>query len=330
MNEINAAEVTPPPSEPVTAIYELPVPIWVSCAALGGTYSSGYGSVQFDVVMPQDRPPAGGPPAIDGVAVPESRDGELVEWTIKSAGWIAKEFQPATALLRIVITAVEAPIDETKSWRGPDQQLGECIKFWFDHVRSWVEIFTGQDLDPDHRVYDAETVGAGLTFIAPQHEGALGIRLTTRHIQPVTAAEWQSILAAVRDGKEPPLEYLLIRDAHAAFSRGFYRRTVIDAAAALEIALVRILDERIGDLPERQRARLEARPTLGISIDIAKVSGFEFDVTFEDLKRLNDARNDAVHRAQVPDYFDTVSLLQVAGDFLGTSVHIKDASAPTD
>ncbi|AOY70783.1 hypothetical protein ARZXY2_1230 [Arthrobacter sp. ZXY-2] len=329
MNEINAAEMTPPGSETVTAIYELPVPIWVSCAALGGTYSSGYGSVQFDVAMPQDRAPVGGPPVIDGVAVPESLDGELVAWTTEYAAWIPKEFQPATALRRIVITAVEAPTDTAKSWRGPDQQLGECLKFWFDHVRSWAEIFTGQDLDPDHRVYDAETVGTGLTFIAPLHEGDLGLRLTTRHIQPVTAAQWQGILAAVRAGKEPPLENLLIRDANAAFARGSYRRAIIDAAAALELTLVRILDERVGDLPERQRARLEGA-TLGRYINIAEVSGFEFDVTFEDLKRLTDARNDAVHRAQAPDSFETLSLLQVAGDFLWSSVRIKDASAPTD
>ncbi|MET3172723.1 UNVERIFIED_ORG: hypothetical protein ABIB52_000551 [Arthrobacter sp. UYCu721] len=197
--------MTPPASETVTAICELPVPIWVSCAALGGTYPSGYGRVQFDVAMPQDLAPAGGPPVIDGVEVPESLDGELVAWTTEYAADVPDEFQPATALRRIVITAVEAPTDAARSWRGPDQQLGECIKFWFDQVRSWVEIFTGQDLDPGHRVYDAETVGAGLTFIAPPREGDLGLQLTTRHLQPVKVAEWQWILAAVRDGKEQPL-----------------------------------------------------------------------------------------------------------------------------
>jgi hypothetical protein len=327
---MNVAETTPHASEAVTAIYELPVPIWVSCAALGGTYPSGYGRVQFDVVMPQDHAPVGAPPVIDGVEVPESFDGELIAWTTKYAAWIPKELQPATALRRIVITAVEAPTDTARAWRGPDQQLGEFIKFWFDQVRSWVEILTGQDLDPGHRVYDSETVGAGLTFMAPPREGDLGVRLTTRHIQPVSAAAWRGILAAVRDGMEPPLERLLIRDAHAAFARAFYRRAVIDAAAALEIALVRVLDERVEDLPERQRERLEGGPTLGISIDIAKVSGFEFEVPFEDLKRLNKARNDAVHRAQAPDYSETLILLEVAGNFLESSVRVKDASAGTD
>lgn len=326
---MNAAEVNPHATETVAAIYELPVPIWVSCAALSETYPSGYGRVQFDVVMPKDRPPIGGPPAIEGAEVPESHNGELVAWTTEYAAHVPEELQPATALRRIVITAVEAPIDAARSWRGPDQQLGEIIKFWFDQVRSWVEICTGQDLDPGHRVYDAETVGAGLKFIAPPHEGDLGLQLTTRRIQPVTAAEWKLILAAVRDGKEPPLERLLIRDANAAYARRFYRRAIIDAAAALELTLVRALEERIEELPQRQRTRL-AGATLGRCIDIAKASGFEFDVTFEDLKRLNDARNDAVHRAQEPNDFDTVSLLHVVGDFLRSSVRIRSVSTDTD
>lgn len=323
------SSMTPHSSETVTAIYELPVPIWVSCAALSGIYPSGYSRVQFDVVMPQEGGPVGSPPVIDGVDVPESFDGKLVEWTTKYAASIPEEFQPATALRRIVITAVEAPPDAVESWQGPDQQLGDCIEFWFDQVRSWVEIVTGQDLDPGHRVYDAETVGAGLTFIAPLHEGALGIRLTMRHVRPVSGDEWRWILAAVRDGREQPLECLLIRDANAAFARGFYRRAVIDAATALEIALVRILDEKLEELPERQRKRLQGA-TLGRSIDIANASGFEFDVPFEDLKRLNNARIDAVHRAQAPDYVDTHILLAVAGNFLRSSVRFKGASAPTD
>lgn len=322
--------MAPHASETVTAIYELPVPIWVRCAALSGTYPSGYSRVQFDVVMPQERVPAGGPPVIDGIEVPESLDGELVEWTTEYAAWIPEEFQPATALRRIVITAVEAPTDAARSGQSPDRQLGEFIGFWFDQVRSWVEILTGQDLDPGHRVYDAETVGAGLTFIAPPHEGELGLRLTTRHVRPVSGDEWRGILAAVREGKEPPLEHLLIRDANAAFARGFFRRAVIDAAAALEIALVRVLDEKIEELPEKQRGRLDNRPTLGVYISVAEISGFEFEVTFEELKQLVDARNDAVHRAQAPDYVGTHILLRVAGEFLGSSDRFKGASDRTD
>lgn len=318
----------PETPETVTAIYELPVPIWVTCAALGSTHPSGYGRVQFDVVMPQDRAPVGGPPAIDGVEVPGPTAGKLVEWTTRYAGWIPKELEPATALRRIVITNVKAPTDPDKAWRGSDQQLGEAISYWFNQVRTWAEIFTGQDLDPAHRIFDANTVGAGLIFTPPR-DSTLGFQLTTRHIRPVTADQWQGILAAVRDGKEPPLDYLLARDANAAFARGFYRRAVIDAAAVVELTLAQILDERIEDLPAAQRKRMEGA-TLGRYIDIARASGFEFGVTYEDLKRLSQTRNDAVHRAQDPGYPDTADLMRVAAEFRDSPVRTSDTSAGTN
>lgn len=324
MNEMNVAEVASSESESLTAIYKLPVHIWMSCAAMGGRCPSGFGRVQFDVVMPENRGPFGGPPEVENVEVPVLIDEKPVVWTTEYAADIAEKFQPATALLRVVITAVKAPVDPARSWSGPDAQLGACIASWFDQVRSWVEICAAQDLDPDHPLYDAQTVGEGLTFIAG--EGDLVSQFVTRRIQPVTAAEWEWILRAVLEGKEPPLESLLLRDANAAYARGFYRRAVIDAAAALELSLVRRLEERIDSLPERQRKRLKGA-TLGKSIGIAELSRLEFDVTFEDLKRLNDARNDAIHRAQAPDDFETWKLLHGAGRFLRSSVRLNEALA---
>lgn len=307
---------TPAPMN-VTAIYELPVPIWVTRSTLGETYPSGYGKLRFEVVMPQDEPPAGGAPVIDGVSMPESSDGELIVWTTAYAAWIPESLRPATALHRIAITTVEAPTRPGRTWESPDHQLAAQIVFWFDRVRTWVEILTGQDLDPNHRVYDAEAIGAGLTFVAPPHEGELGFRLTTPRIRPISDYQWKMILAAVRDDMEPPLEEVLLRDARAAFTRRFYRRVIIDAATAVEIVLARTLIGRAKELPEKQRTRLENRPTLGAYINIAKVSNLKFEVTFEDLERLSASRNDAVHRGQSPDDLETHSLLRIATDFLG-------------
>ncbi|MFI9387888.1 hypothetical protein [Kutzneria sp. NPDC052558] len=58
---------------------------------------------------------------------------------------------------------------------------------WFDDVRTWAEVVTGQDLDPRYRVYDAESAGTGLTFIEPPHDGPLGLTITTPRILPLHA-----------------------------------------------------------------------------------------------------------------------------------------------
>ena len=257
----------------------------------------------------------GAAPEVAGVSNSERQGEELLAWTTEYAGFIPEEMQPATALRRVVITAVQAPVDPEKAWRGPEHQLAEAVGFWFDQVRTWVEIYTGQDLDPEHRVYTATTVGAGLTFVAPPNDGALGIQLFTPRIQPVSAENWRNILAAVRAGVEPQPELLLHRDARAALSRRFYRRAVIDAATAAEIVLVRCLNQQSATLPEKQIKRL-AKATLGTSISIAEESGLSFEVTFADLKELNRLRIAAVHLAEEPDYFETSTLLDTSRRFI--------------
>src|SRR3712207_440665 len=142
---------------------------------------------------------------------------------------IRRAYSRATALHRVAVTEVESPSYDHMLWFTPDHQLAEHVNRWFDEVRTWVEVLTGQDLDPNHRVYDAESVGTGLTFIEPPHDGALGLRITTPHVRPLRAQQWADIVGFVRDGKEPPLEEVLSHDARAAQRRNANRRAIIDA-----------------------------------------------------------------------------------------------------
>ncbi|WP_247686730.1 hypothetical protein [Micromonospora sp. C31] len=184
-------------------------------------------------------------------------------------------------------------------------------------MRTWTEVLTGQDLDPNHRVYDAESVGAGLTFIEPPHDGALGFTITTPRVLPLRAREWADILGFVRDGKEPPLEEVLSRDARAAHRRNAYRRAIIDAATALEIALGRHVRSHVDQLPERQRGRISERTALGDYISIAEHSGLQLAVPVDRLRWLNKRRNDAAHRGAAPGHWEAGNAVQVMIDFLG-------------
>jgi len=301
----------------VAAIFELPVHIWLMCDALGTTYPSGYGALRFSVAMPTDRPPVGGPPDVAGVAAHTEPTGEQVVWIQEYAAFIPASLRPATALHRVVITDVEGPSYEHKLWFTPDHQLAEYVNRWFDDVRTWVEVLSGQDLDPNHRVYDASSVGEGLTFIEPPHDGALGITVTTPRVLPLRAQDWAAILGFVRDGKEPPLEEVISRDARAAQRRSANRRAIIDAAIALEIALGQHVRGLADQLPEKQRKRIDERTALGAYISIAEVSGLQLAVPIERLSWLNDLRNDAAHRGAAPSDWDTGQAVQVMIDFLG-------------
>lgn len=301
----------------IRAVFELPVHIWVMTDALGMTYPTGHGSLSFNVVMPSGTGPNGGPPSVAGLDGHADLTGDDVKWVHGYGAFIPETYKPATALHRVAITDVAGPTPAHRSWFTPENQLAAYITPWFNNVRTWVEVITGQDLDPDHRVYDAEAVGAGLTFLDQDHDGAHGLRLTTPRVLPIPEAEWKAILRLVREGKEPPLEELLSRDARASQRRGADRRAVIEAATALEIALGRYVRSARNNLPERQQGRLNDRTALGGYIDIAETSRLPSQVPYERLRWVNTLRNNAAHRGKAPTNWDAGTAVQIAIDFLG-------------
>ncbi|MGC5023065.1 hypothetical protein [Micromonospora sp. DT47] len=307
----------------VRAIFELPVHIWVMCDALDASYPTGYDKLRFNVVMPDDRSPVGGPPPVPGVESRPELVGEQVVWVQEYGAHIPESLRPATALHRLAVTDVEGPSYDHVSWFTPEHQLAEYINKWFNDVRTWTEIVTGQDLDPNHRVYDAESVGAGLTFIEPPHDGALGLTITTPRVLPLRAQEWADILGFVRDGKEPPLEEVLSRDARAAHRRDANRRAIIDAATALEIALGRHVRSHADQLPEEQRGRISERTALGGYIAIAEDSGIQLAVPVDRLRWLNNLRNDAAHRGAAPGHREAGDAVQLMIDFLGAHGRLR-------
>jgi len=307
----------------VRAIFELPVHIWVTCDALDATYPTGYGELRFNVVMPDGRPPVGGPPAVPGIASRAELTGEQVVWVQEYGAHIPESLRPAIALHRVAMTDVKGPSYNHKSWFTPEHQLAGYVNKWFDDVRTWVEVVTGQDLDPSHRVYDAEPVGGGLTFIEPPHDGALGLTITTPRILPLSAQEWAHILGFVRDGKQPPLEEMLSRDARAAHSRNANRRAIIDAATALEIALGRHVRGLADHLPENQRNRINERTALGDYIAIAGDSGLQLAVPVDQLRWLKNLRNDAAHRGAAPDHWQAGKAVQMMIDFLSAHGRLR-------
>ncbi|MFI7025185.1 hypothetical protein ACIBMZ_20955 [Micromonospora sp. NPDC049900] len=311
----------------VKAIFELPMHIWVMCDALDATYPTGYDKLRFNVVMPVDRPPSGGPPPVLGVESRTESVGEQVVWTQEYAAQVPESLRPATALHRVVVTDVEGPSYDHKPWFTPEHQLAQYINTWFDDLRTWAEIVTGQDLDPNHRVYDAELVGTGLTFIEPPHDDALGFKITTPRVRPLSGQEWAFILGLVRDGREPPLEEVLSRDSRAAHRRHANRRAIIDAATALEIALGRLVRSRADELPERQRGRIGGRTALGDYISIAEHSGLQLAVPVDRLRWLNNLRNDAAHRGAAPGHWEAGDAVQVMIDFLGAHGPLRRTGA---
>jgi len=272
--------------------------------------------------MPSGDGPIGGPPEIEGVEIPirESDSSEPFIWAQRFGAFTPGRDAESTALCRVAL--------QTKGLGDPADEvydLANAIEPWFDALRTWVEAMTGQDLDPNHKVFAATVVGAGLTVIVPasMSEGATGLTITTPRIIPVASREWHRILARVAAGEEPPLEEQLSRDSRAAFARGQLRRAVIDAASAAEIVLHRVLRSEATreDMPtpalRRKYDDLDKQP-LGGLVTLARQCHLDPDVNLDDLDDLSQARNDAIHRALTPGSLRAFTVVQAAINMLGT------------
>jgi hypothetical protein len=316
----------------VTAIFELPVPIWISTGVLGERITSGFGSVTFDVLMPTDDGPAGGPPRVEGVEVPTVVDGslELLTWAQRFAAFPSD--RDSTAVCRVVVQTNGA----ANRWSDP-YALARAIDPWFNAVRTWAETITGQDLDPDHRVYSATAHGARLTILEPipTTEGPIALTLETPNVIPVPADRWRHILAQVAAGTEPPLEEQLSRDSRAAFARNQLRRSVIDAASAAEIVLHQVVSTQVttADMPNREyRKKFEAldNQPLGGLVTIVEKVGVDLGVDPASLKELSKVRDDAIHRGVTPTHQNAYDVVQASIKLLGRQGPWKRAESLPD
>lgn len=288
-----------------TAIYELPVPVWIDSGALGKTFPTGCRDVTFDVHMPERGGEDGSPPALEGLG------DTALRWTQRFAARLPEGRDDAVAICRVGITAFEDPQSDDHH-----AVVSAVIDEWFDRVRTWVEVVTGQDLDFRHPTHDAHEVGRGLTYVDDEENTLHGLWLTTRPVNPIRVGEWAASLVYAADDRPPRLEHVICRDARASFARDYHRRAVIEAATATELLLVRELQGIAGSLSNKHRKALDGKPTFGTCIRIAKDAGLKLPVEIDRLEQLNSARIAAVHHGESAGTFESVRCVQTCIDFV--------------
>ena len=160
----------------VRAVFELPVHIWVMREALGRDLPDWLRPAPVRRRDADDGSPTAGPPAVEGIESRPELTGGTSCGPTSTAPSFPSRLCPRPPSFGSASPTSRDPPTTTRSWFTPEHQLAEYVTPWFDNVRTWVEVVTGQDLDPNHRVYDAEAVGAGLTFIEPPNDAALGLR----------------------------------------------------------------------------------------------------------------------------------------------------------
>jgi hypothetical protein len=207
------------------------------------------------------------------------------------------------------------------------RRLYESTGDWLRRLRAWIEVATGQDLDP---TVVTPAVRADLNLFRVDSQGSAE---RIRDERPITVesivernyvgiATWQAVLYRVGLNEEPPTERLLLHDARMGLLRHHPRRAVLDAGTAAEIALSRMLDAELAGVPVAvgEMVRRQNRE-LGRLINALRALGIQLPDELQ--PKLAEPRNMAIHSGQEPDIAVARSAVTLAGEVVEQASPLK-------
>jgi hypothetical protein len=207
------------------------------------------------------------------------------------------------------------------------RRLYESIGDWLKRLRLWIEVASGQDLDPtvatpviraDLNLFHVDDQGSAERI---QDERPITIEASVER-NYLDKATWQAVLNRASAIEEPPIERLLLHDARMGLRRHHPRRAVLDAGTAAEIALSRLLDAElagssaaVGEMVRRQNREL------GRLISALQALGVGLPDKLQ--PKLVEPRNTAIHSGQEPDIAVARSAVTLAGEVVEQAVPMK-------
>lgn len=185
------------------------------------------------------------------------------------------------------------------------RQVQEAIGAWWDRVKAWIEVLSSQDLEgPDRFHWSSgkmslwtETVDGtprtypGQSWFRRTWRPSMGFGFT--HFWAV-GVYWAGCEL------DPPLEWVMLREALRALETGQYRRTVMECGIAAELALTRRLKSlhRL-PLPRTAKGKQPPEPMLGALVRMESESANSV-LPPDFISSVVGQRNDVMHRGRRP------------------------------
>ncbi|HEY3088285.1 MAG TPA: hypothetical protein VGJ59_09500 [Jatrophihabitantaceae bacterium] len=321
------------------AAYELPVPLMIDSDLFGREFPIALGGLDGTLLMPNltwhGREPVMGAPSLRAASesAPRWLRPEAVRffWGATHTQWSDTHLVTAGTLITVGLRFVDVPDDnvaygESRYGRGAPtgptvDALFESIGPWFDAFSIWVAVLTRQDMDVDAPLQALRGRGHGLSVWAI--DGGVWSHLihaesSVIHLQDadmLTLATVQRILGLVERGEVPPAGHLPLVSARAAMIRGQYRRAVIEAATAAELALNRLFEQKLARLPKVSRqALLDEQRTLGLLEPLVRNMTGDVRLPADMKANLVTPRNRAMHSNQQPTSQVAARALAIAAE----------------
>lgn len=321
----------------VEGYHHCPVPFTVEIAALTAKYSAFVAGETVHVSMPRaDRvdlhhhdlspPPVHYTEYEDLLSTrPEMAPfwGRIVKWR--------NNLEAATAAnVHRFGVAIDVEGDDDNV-REVGRRIAEAMSTWWAAVSAWIEVLHRQDLsrlgpvEPGIKFTDTTLRSRLYTLhghpihgedgaILPVGSSQFGV--TWPNYTPISADQLQRCIDYAQLHGPPPDEWLLIRDANSLYAGQDYRRAVLDAGLAAELAVTTLIRIHLtaGNHPD-VNGQLNAHRMLGKLCSYwTNDCGGSLPVNFR--QRLIERRNAATHAGvQIPEA-DVQDVIAVAREIV--------------
>jgi hypothetical protein len=322
----------------VLILIDLPNGTAATADVLGTRWSVERTPAPCTLVMP--RPPSDfdGPWDLLPPAIPDA-DSPL-EWFVSEGHWeafwgsalagqnVEREFTEARVRRAVAVTTVEAgTYDERGSLA---ETTARAIGAWLADVIDWLDVLAGLD-HPDEVGWF--TTPGRWTYVhewplpedadVASHQHRRTVHRDVRHLRVMLAGvdDWTFAVERANASDAPPVEHVLLRDAHAAWRRGDGRRAVIDAASAAEIALADSIRNHLTQASRDDDIKQALKNCSGVVglFDLAAALGLALPLgRGAVVGNLAGARNRAVHAGTTPSEDEIGKALRLVGELVRT------------
>lgn len=229
----------------------------------------------------------------EGLALGDDGWGHVHSWSVRPGS----EDQGDAFVRRVRVSVSAAGL--AKPLKQVAHEAATVAESWWSVASDWIEVLTAQTLRTRGGVRLMHEPAMWVS--ADDADEAVQIVESRNHIflpgtpgSPLSQDQVQAVLTLAGRGEPPPLEWRLLRDARASLEGQEWRRAVLDAATAAELALIRLNEAALATVPKNVNEALVARyQMLGLRSQLFTKLGGALPDAFQ--QKLIEPRNDAAH-----------------------------------
>lgn len=209
------------------------------------------------------------------------------------------------------------------------QQLYHSLDDWAKLLCDWYEVYfqidTRNTIEVDQHSKDHEGV-------AVNSQGKFANQLKCRHTITIKLSrggelqmkptDWNRILDLTAQQTAPPEAHILLRDSRIELRKKNYRRSVLDAATAAEMALIELRDSTLVNT-EPKISSLVKKKYKGIFELVDYLKKTTVTIPEDIVKEVARPRNKAIHQGIMPNKDEAMACLKKSSELVNQSFPIR-------